>query len=177
MTLTQGLESAAPAAGIEACRIIDLPRVDSPRGSLTFVEANGHVPFAVERVYYLYDVPGGASRGAHAHRTLEQLLIAASGSFDVAVSDGRHERTFSLNRSYYGLYLPRMIWRDLVNFSSGSVCLVLASRHYDESDYIRDHDEYLQAVLEGARESGASQGRASRARARPRGAGQGWPPS
>ncbi len=140
----------APAAGaLDRCRLIDLPRVGSERGNLTFIEGGVHVPFAVERVYYLYDVPGGATRGAHAHRSLQQFLIAASGSFDVVVSDGVEERVFSLNRSYYGLYLPEMVWRDLVNFSSGSVGLVLASRHYDEDDYIRDHDEYLRAV--GAR--------------------------
>lgn len=133
-------------ADVDQCYIVDLPRIGSERGNLTFIEANVHVPFAVERVYYLYDVPGGASRGAHAHRTLEQMIIAASGSFDVVVSDGHRERTFSLNRSYYGLYMPRMIWRDLVNFSSGSVGLVLASRPYEESDYIRDYDEYLRAT-------------------------------
>ena len=139
--------AAAPAAGaLDQCRIIDLPRIGSERGNLTFIESGVHVPFSVERVYYLYDVPGGATRGAHAHKTLQQFIIAASGSFDVVVSDGREERVFSLNRSYYGLYLPRMIWRDLVNFSSGSFGLVLASRHYDEADYIRDHDEFLSSV-------------------------------
>ena len=125
------------------CRLIKLPKIADPRGNLTFIEAEQHVPFAIQRVYYLYDVPGGASRGGHAHRDLEQFLIAASGSFEVTVSDGADSKTFSLNRSYYGLFIPSMVWRDMDNFSSGSVCLVLASKHYDESDYYRDYDAFL----------------------------------
>ncbi|MDA8269777.1 MAG: FdtA/QdtA family cupin domain-containing protein [Actinomycetota bacterium] len=146
MTSITTFAPALSAGTVDQCRIIDLPRIGSERGNLTFIEGGVHVPFSVERVYYLYDVPGGATRGAHAHRTLQQFIVAASGSFDVVVSDGRQERVFSLNRSYYGLYLPRMIWRDLVNFSSGSFGLVLASRHYDEADYIRDHNEFLRFV-------------------------------
>ncbi|MEA2268776.1 MAG: hypothetical protein QOD55_2129 [Solirubrobacteraceae bacterium] len=132
---------------VDACRIIELPRITDPRGNLTFIEANRHVPFAIERVYYLYDVPGGETRGGHAHRRLEQLIIAMSGSFDVVLDDGRRQKTVSLNRSYYGLYLPRMVWRELVNFSSGSVCTVLASRPYEEDDYYRDHGEFVADAL------------------------------
>lgn len=128
------------------CRLIKLPKIADPRGNLTFIEGERHVPFDIKRVYYLYDVPGGAERGGHAHKDLEQFLIAASGSFEVEVTDGAEKKTFALNRSYYGLYIPRMIWRDMSNFSSGSVCLVLASARYDEADYYRDYDEYLQAV-------------------------------
>lgn len=131
--------------GRTGCRIIDLPRVTDPRGNLTFVEADDQVPFSFSRVYYLYDVPGGASRGGHAHRELEQLVIAASGSLDVVVDDGTHRERFFLNRSYYGLYIPRLVWRELDNFSSGSVCLVLASNRYDEDDYYRDYDEFVAA--------------------------------
>jgi hypothetical protein len=127
------------------CRIVDLPRVADTRGNLTFIEGSAHVPFDIGRVYYLYDVPGGESRGGHAHRELEQLIIAASGSFDVVVDDGNHRERFFLNRSYVGLYVPRMVWRELENFSSGSVCLVLASHRYDEADYYRDHDEFVRA--------------------------------
>jgi hypothetical protein len=129
----------------DVCRIIELPRVTDPRGNLTFVEGDRHVPFDIRRVYYLYDVPGGAERGGHAHKALRQLIIAMSGSFDVATDDGRRRHRFHLNRSYYGLYLPSMTWRELDNFSSGSVCLVLASAPYDESDYYRDYAAFLKA--------------------------------
>ena len=130
---------------IENCRTIQLPVVNDARGNLTFIEGDRHIPFSIERVYYLYDVPGGETRGGHAHRELEQLLVAASGSFDVTVNDGTQEHRYSLNRSYVGLYIPRMIWREMENFSSGSVCLVLASTRYDESDYYRDYDDYRRA--------------------------------
>ena len=119
-------------------RLIDLPIVHDPRGNLSFVESNEHVPFPIERVYYLYDVPGGAVRGGHAHRELHQLIIALSGSFDVILDDGDTRAKFFLNRSWHGLYVPPMTWRELENFSSGAVCLVLASRHFAESDYIRE---------------------------------------
>jgi dTDP-4-dehydrorhamnose 3,5-epimerase-like enzyme len=128
--------------GRTGCRIVDLPRVADPRGNLTMIEGGEHVPFELRRVYYLYDVPGGASRGGHAHRELEQFVIAASGSLDVLVDDGVHRERFFLSRSYYGLYIPRMVWRELDNFSSGSVCLVLASEHYDRDDYYYDYDEF-----------------------------------
>lgn len=131
---------------VEDCRIIELPRIQDPRGNLTFIEADRHVPFAIKRVYYLYDVPGGETRGGHAHRELQQLIIAMSGAFNVELDDGRRRRTVTLNRSYYGLYVPRMVWRELVNFSSGSVCAVLASRPYEEQDYYRDYDEFVAAA-------------------------------
>jgi dTDP-4-dehydrorhamnose 3,5-epimerase-like enzyme len=124
------------------CKMIDLPKILDHRGNLTFVEATRHIPFQIKRIYYLYDVPGGASRGGHAHRSLQQFVIAASGSFDVIVDDGTNEKRFFLNRSYYGLYIPTMIWREMDNFSSGSVCLVLASEFYDAEDYIRDYGDF-----------------------------------
>ncbi|MCW3040713.1 MAG: WxcM-like protein [Solirubrobacterales bacterium] len=133
-------------AGRTGCRIVDLPRVADPRGNLTFVEGDQHIPFPIARVYYLYDVPGGTSRGGHAHKQLEALIIAATGSFDVSVDDGVHQERFFLNRSYHGLYVPRMTWRELDNFSSGGVCLVLASAVYEEDDYVRDHGEFLAAA-------------------------------
>jgi hypothetical protein len=128
------------------CRIVDLPKIADPRGNLTFVEGGRHVPFDIKRVYYLYDVPGGAERGGHAHKNLEQALIAMSGSFDVILDDGYERRRHHLNRSYSGLYICPMVWRELDNFSSGSVCLVLASAPYDEADYYRDYENYLGAV-------------------------------
>ncbi len=131
------------------CRIIELPRINDPRGNLTFIEGDNHIPFDIKRVYYLYDVPGGSDRGAHAHKALHQFVIAMSGSFDIVLSDGDRERRFHLNRSYYGLYICPMMWRTLDNFSSGAVCTVLASERYLESDYIRDHDEFL--TLAGAK--------------------------
>lgn len=129
--------------GVDACRITEVPRITDHRGNLSFIEENRHVPFDIRRVYYLYDVPGGTARGGHAHRALEQLLIAVTGSFDVVLDDGTERKTVTLNRSYQGLYIPRLIWRELENFSSGAVCLVLASQYYDESDYYRDYDEFV----------------------------------
>lgn len=131
------------------CRVIDLTKISDPRGNLTFIEGGQHVPFDIKRVYYLYDVPGGAERGGHAHRRLQQLIIAMSGSFDVVLDDGIDKKTFHLNRSYYGLYVCPMIWRELVNFSSGSVCTVLASEHYSEDDYYRDYQGFLADVKRG----------------------------
>ncbi|TFC70751.1 WxcM-like domain-containing protein [Cryobacterium sp. TMS1-20-1] len=131
---------------VSDCKIIDLPKIQDPRGNLTFIEGNSHVPFDIQRVYYLYDVPGGAERGGHAHKGLSQLIIAMSGSFDVVLDDGTKKRRFHLNRSYQGLYVCPMIWRELDNFSSGSVCMVLASNNYDEADYFRDYDQYMEAV-------------------------------
>ena len=127
------------------CRIIDLPKITDPRGNLTFIEGGRHVPFEIKRVYYLYDVPGGAERGGHAHRALHQLIIAMSGSFDVILKDGTQQQRFHLNRSYSGLLICPMIWREIDNFSSGSVCMVLASNFYAESDYYRDYGEFLKA--------------------------------
>jgi hypothetical protein len=127
------------------CRIIDLPKIFDPRGNLTFIETGRHVPYEIKRVYYLYDVPGGAERGGHAHRALHEFIVAMSGSFDVILDDGAQKKRFHLNRSYFGLYVCPMIWRELDNFSSGSVCMVLASNFYDESDYYRNYDEFIRA--------------------------------
>jgi hypothetical protein len=128
---------------IAQCKLIALPQIHDPRGNLTFIEGSHHVDFDIKRVYYLYDVPGGSERGGHAHKDLRQLIIAMSGSFDVVLDDGLEKRRFHLNRSYQGLYVCPMIWRELDNFSSGSVCMVLASNRYDESDYYRDYDRFL----------------------------------
>lgn len=128
------------------CRLIDLPKISDARGNLTFVEGSSHIPFEIKRVYYLYDVPGGADRGEHAHRNLHQFVISMSGSFDLLLDDGFEKKRFQLNRPYYGVYVSPMMWRYLDNFSSGSVCMVLASDPYDETDYIRDRDEFLEAV-------------------------------
>lgn len=133
-------------AKIDDCRIITLPKIQDPRGNLTFIEGGRHIPFHIARTYYLYDVPGGAERGGHAHKQLEQLIIAMSGSFDVIIDDGKTKMRYHLNRSYMGLYICPMIWRELDNFSSGSVCLVLASIAYDENDYYRDYAEFRLAA-------------------------------
>lgn len=125
------------------CSILELPKIENPAGSITPINSEVNVPFNIARIYYLYDVPGGASRGGHAHKALEQMIVAASGSFDVILDDGINKRSVHLNRPYYGLLLPRMIWRDLVNFSSGGICLVIASHKYDPDDYIRDHEKFI----------------------------------
>jgi len=124
------------------CSIIHFPKIQNRAGNITPIQNNIEAPFAIKRVYYLYDVPGGESRGAHAHKELEQLIIAASGSFDVTIDDGKNTKTVSLNRPNYGLHLKPGMWRELSNFSSGSICLVLASLLYTESDYIRDYEEF-----------------------------------
>lgn len=128
---------------LDNCRLIELPKISDPRGNLTFIEGNHHIPFDIKRVYYTYDVPGGSDRGAHAHRRLHQLIIAMSGSFDVVLDDGFEKKRFHLNRSYFGLYVCPMMWRELDNFSSGSVCLVLASELFDPDDYYRDYELFL----------------------------------
>jgi dTDP-4-dehydrorhamnose 3,5-epimerase-like enzyme len=132
--------------GLSGCRLIDLPRISEQRGNLTFIESGRHIPFEIKRIYYLYDVPGGAERGAHGHRGLEQLIVAMSGSFDVVLDDGFETRTFHMNRSYYGLYVAPMMWRNITNVSSGAVVMVLASDYYDESDYFRDYEKFLAAA-------------------------------
>jgi hypothetical protein len=131
---------------LDRCKIVDLPKIADPRGNLTFIEGRRHVPFDISRVYYLYDVPGGAERGGHGHRELEQLIVAMSGSFDVILNDGEESRRFHLNRSFLGLHVKPMVWRELNNFSSGAVCMVLASLPYDARDYIRDYNEYAAAA-------------------------------
>lgn len=131
---------------LEQCRVIDLTKIEDPRGNLTFIESGRHVPFDIRRVYYLYDVPGGSHRGGHAHKQLQQLLVAMSGSFDITLDDGYSTRKIHMNRPYHGLYIPSMIWREIDNFSGGSVCMVLASEHYSEQDYYRDYDEFRAAV-------------------------------
>jgi len=130
---------------LEDCRIIELPKIHEPRGNLSFVESNNHIPFAIERVYYVYDVPGGSDRGGHAHKGLHQLIIAMSGSFDITLDDGKDKKKFHLARSYYGLYVCPMIWREMDNFSSGSVLMVLASNKYSEDDYYRNYDDFMKA--------------------------------
>ena len=124
------------------CQIVHFPVIHNRAGNITPVQNKIEIPFDIKRVYYLYDVPGGADRGGHAHRDLQQLIIAASGSFDITLDDGATKKTFSLNRPNMGLYLCPGIWRDISNFSSGAICLVLASDPYDEGDYIRHYDEY-----------------------------------
>jgi dTDP-4-dehydrorhamnose 3,5-epimerase-like enzyme len=141
-----GAARVRPVLGIDNCKLVELPVIHDPQGNLTFIEQKRHVPFEIARVYHTYDVPGGATRGGHAHRACEEMLVAMSGSFEVVVDDGSSRASFRLNRSYVGLYLPAMIWRELVDFSSGSVCMVLASDYYDEEDYIRDYDDFGKAV-------------------------------
>lgn len=131
---------------IHDCRIIDLPKIADPRGNLTFIEGNNHIPFDIKRVFYLYDVPGGEMRAGHSNKKSEQFIIAMSGSFNVVVDDGLGKKTFHLNRAYYGLYLPVLVWREIDNFSSGAVCLVLTSTLYSADDYIRDYNEFLEVV-------------------------------
>ena len=131
---------------INKCKIIEFPIIHDSRGNLTFIENSRHIPFDIKRIYYLYDVPGGAERAGHAHKNLQQIIIAMAGSFDILLDDGYEKKKFHLNRSYYGLYIPPMIWRTIDNFSSGSVCLVLASDFYDESDYYRDYDDFIKNV-------------------------------
>jgi hypothetical protein len=151
MGTTRAVSSRALASTVigesrTGCKLVELPRITDPRGNLTPIESGAEVPFTIRRVYYLYDVPGGEGRGGHAHRAFEEFIIAASGSFTVTVDDGTHSERFFLNRSYYGLYLPPMVWRELHDFSSGSVCLVLASQTFDERDYVRDYDAFRRDV-------------------------------
>lgn len=124
-------------------RIINLPKITDPRGNLTFIEQENHVPFAIKRVYWIYDVPGGQTRGGHAFKEQQELVVALSGSFDVVVHDGEKEHRFSLNRSYYGVYIPRGTWRHMENFSTNTVALVVSSIPFQEEDYVRDFDEFV----------------------------------
>jgi hypothetical protein len=131
---------------IDNCKIIDLPKIHDDRGNLSFIEADRPVPFVIQRTYWIYDVPGGEVRGGHAYRELQEFFVALSGSFDVVLDDGKARKTVSLNRSYFGLYVPNMIWRHLENFATNSVCLILASLPYSKEDYIRDYELYLKAI-------------------------------
>ena len=131
---------------IGMCEEINLPKISDPRGNLTFIESFKQIPFGIERAYYLYDVPSGAERGGHAHKELHQLVIALSGSFDIVLDDGKNKKRIHLNRPYKALYVCPMIWRELDNFSSGSVCLVLASANYSENDYYRNYNEFLRSI-------------------------------
>jgi len=132
--------------GLMDCRLLDLQEFRDERGNLTVVEGNRHIPFDIQRVYYLYDVSDGAVRGVHAHRELQQIIIPLSGSFDVILDDGQERKRFHLSRPNQGLYVCPMVWREIHNFSDHSVCMVLASRHYEPSDYIHEYDEFLSAV-------------------------------
>jgi len=146
---------------IADCRLIDLPRITDPQGNLTFIQSKEQVPFAIERVYYIYDIPGGSKRGGHAHKGLHQLIVPLSGSFDIMIDDGRATTTFHLNRPFRGLYVCPLIWREIDNFSSGSVCMVVASNAYDEDDYYRDYKDFTAALS-----TSAGEGPLSRAQAR-----------
>lgn len=140
---------AEKSTPLDGCRIVDFPKVTDYRGNLSFIEENNQIPFQIKRVYYLYDVPSGATRGGHAHKALHQVVIALSGSFDVILDDGYRKRSFFLNRPHYGLYIPPKVWRELENFSSNSVALSLVSEFYDESDYIRDYEAFKSRVING----------------------------
>lgn len=128
------------------CRIIQLPIIHDPRGNLTFVEGGGHIPFFIKRTYWIYDVPGGEKRGGHAYKTLHEMIIAVSGSFDVVLDDSIQVKKFSLNRSYFGLCVPNLIWRSIENFSTNALCLILASDEYNEGDYLRNYQEFFNYV-------------------------------
>jgi dTDP-4-dehydrorhamnose 3,5-epimerase-like enzyme len=127
-------------------KIIDLPKIEDPRGNLSFIEEENHIPFKIERTYWIYDVPGGQTRGGHAFKEQQELIVALSGSFDVIVDDGKTKQTFSLNRSYYGLYLPAGLWRQMQNFSTNSLAMVLSSTVFNENDYIRDYQDFLKST-------------------------------
>jgi len=128
---------------IDDCTILTLPKIHNRAGNLTALNNSIDIPFDTKRVYYLYDIPGGETRGGHAHKSLQQLIVAVSGSFDITLDDGHNRKTITLNRPYFGLHIVPGIWRDLSNFSSGAICLVLASEKYEADDYIRDYEEFL----------------------------------
>lgn len=132
---------------VRDCKLISLPKVEDLNGNLTYVHGGREIPFHIKRVYYVYDVPGGEARGGHAHKDLEQLVIAPSGSFDLLIDDGKSRRTITLNRPYNAVYIPSMIWREIINFSTGGICLVLASMIYKEDDYIRDYELFTKLKL------------------------------
>ena len=126
-------------------QLVDVPKILDERGNLSFIEELNHIPFQIKRTYWIYDVPGGEVRGGHAYKTLHEFIVALSGSFDVVLDDGKTKKTYSLNRSYYGLYIPNMIWRSIENFSTNSLCMILASEKYDENDYVRDYEEFIKS--------------------------------
>jgi hypothetical protein len=126
------------------CQLLNLPKIKNRAGNLTAINNQIEIPFDIKRIYYLYDVPGGESRGGHAHKNLQQLIVSASGSFDLVVDDGSIKRVFHINRPYVGVLMPSGLWRELINFSSGAICLVLASLEYNEDDYIRDYEQFKQ---------------------------------
>lgn len=134
---------------IKDVRIIELPKFADPRGNLSFAEQNNHIPFEIKRTYWIYDVPGGEERGGHAFKENQEVVIALSGAFDVVVDDGTTKKTFNLNRSYYGLYIPAGLWRTMENFSTNSLALEFGSTHYDVNDYVRDYDEFLKLKNDG----------------------------
>lgn len=136
-------------ASVEDVKIIELPKFADPRGNLSFVEQLNHIPFEIKRTYWIYDVPGGENRGGHAFRKNEEFIVALSGAFDVIVDDGVNKKTFSLNRSYYGLYVPAGLWREMENFSTNSLAMEFGSIHYSPEDYIRDYGEYLKMKKDG----------------------------
>jgi dTDP-4-dehydrorhamnose 3,5-epimerase-like enzyme len=149
----QGRPASAPdlvgiglAMGIDDCKLMQLPKITEPRGNLTVVESGAHLPFEFKRIFYVYDIPTGTDRGAHAHKTLHQFVLCVSGSFDVTLDDGFSTKTVHLNRPWLGLHIPPLIWAAEVNFDPGSVLLVLASNHYDQDDYVRDYGEFLRCV-------------------------------
>lgn len=140
---TETEPSRPPVISIHDCRLIDLPKIHDPRGNLTFIESGRHVPFQIERAFWIYDVPGGSVRGGHAYRTIHELIVALSGSFEVMVDDGSHQLRYTLNRSYHALLVPNLIWREMINFSTNSVALVLASGPFAPDDYVRDYRDFL----------------------------------
>jgi dTDP-4-dehydrorhamnose 3,5-epimerase-like enzyme len=144
--MDQVAKFSAPAPGPGQCFMIEFPAHADKRGRVTFIESQRHVPFAIERIFYLYDVPAGESRGTHAHKVLEQVMIAIAGSFEIKITDGRRQEKFVLDRPGAGLYIGPMLWQEVTNFSQGAVCLVLASKAYDEEEYFRDFKSFLLAV-------------------------------
>lgn len=135
---------------VDDVKIVELPKFTDPRGNLSFVEQLNHIPFEIKRTYWIYDVPGGETRGGHAYKANQEFIVALSGAFDVIVDDGVTKKKFTLNRSYYGLYVPAGLWREMENFSTNSLALEFSSIHYDERDYIRNYDEYLKLKKDGS---------------------------
>ena len=134
---------------VNNCKVVELPRILDARGNLSFVEQYNQIPFAIRRTYWIYDVPGGETRGGHAFRQNQEFIVALSGAFDVVVNDGENMKTITLNRSYYGLYVPAGLWREMNNFSTNSLALEFGSEHYDETDYIRDYDDFIKLKENG----------------------------